>query len=106
MLVELAPQVNTGLHTHPGFDAAYLVEGDLTVLERGQPGKPIHAGQSWHVCPGVVHEVKAGDRGTKVLAMLRRGERQAVGYAVAAATVKLTRSFPMWGDARSRVQEH
>ena len=69
MLVELAPQVSTGLHTHPGFDAAYLLEGDLTVLERGQPGKPILAGQSWHVRPGVVHEVKAGDRTTKVLAM-------------------------------------
>ena len=69
MLVELAPQVNTGLHTHPGFDAAYLLDGDLTVLERGQPGKPIQAGQSWHVRPGVVHEVKAVDRTTKVLAM-------------------------------------
>ena len=69
MLVELAAQVNTGLHTHPGFDAAYLLDGDLTVLERGQPGKPIQAGQSWHVRPGVVHEVKAGDRTTKVLAM-------------------------------------
>ena len=69
MLVELAPQVNTGLHTHPGFDAAYLLEGGLTVLERGQPGKPIHAGKSWHVRPGVVHEVKAGDRPTKVLAI-------------------------------------
>ena len=69
MLVELAPQVNTGLHTHPGFDAAYCVEGDLTVLERDQPGKPIEDGQSWHVRPGVVHEVKAGDRTTKVLAM-------------------------------------
>jgi len=32
MLVELAPQMNTGLHTHPGFGAAYCVEGDLTVL--------------------------------------------------------------------------
>ena len=42
MLVELAPHVNTGLHTHPGFDAAYLLEGDLTVLERGQPGKSIY----------------------------------------------------------------
>jgi len=61
--------VNTGLHTHPGFDAAYLLDGDLTVLERGQPAKPIRAGQSWHVRPGVVREVKAGDRPAKVLAM-------------------------------------
>lgn len=69
MHVEIAPQVNTGLHTHPGFDAAYLLEGDLTVLERGQPAKPIRAGQSWHVRPGIVHEVKAGNRAAKVLAM-------------------------------------
>ena len=69
MLVEIAPQVNSGLHTHPGFDAAYLLEGDLTVLERGQPDKPIHPGQSWHVRPGIVHEVKAGKRSAKVLAI-------------------------------------
>jgi hypothetical protein len=58
-----------GLHTHPGFDAAYLLEGDLTVLERGQPRKAIHTGQSWHVRPDIVHEVKVGDRTTKVLAL-------------------------------------
>ena len=69
MHVEIAPLANTGLHTHPGFDAAYLLDGDLTVLERGQPAKPIRPGQSWHVRPGVVHEVKAGDGPTKVLAM-------------------------------------
>ena len=69
MHVEIAPQVNSGLHTHPGFDAAYLLDGDLTVLERGQPAKPIRVGQSWHVRPGVVHEVKVGDRPAKVLAM-------------------------------------
>lgn len=69
MLVEIAPHVNTGLHTHPGFDAAYLLEGDLTVLERGQPDKPINPGQSWHVRPGIVHEVRAGDRTAKVLAV-------------------------------------
>ena len=46
MLVEVPPQVNTGLHTHPGFDAAYLIEGDLTVLVQGQPSKPIKPGDS------------------------------------------------------------
>ena len=51
--VEIAPQANTGLHTHPGFDAAYLLDDDITVLERGQPAKPIRPGQSWHVRPGV-----------------------------------------------------
>ena len=68
MLVEMEPGVNSGLHTHPGFDAAFLLEGDLVVLERGQPEKPIQTGQSWHVRPGIVHEVKVGDRAVKVLA--------------------------------------
>ena len=39
------------------------------VLERGQPEKPIHPGESWNVRPGMVHEVKAGDRTAKVLAV-------------------------------------
>ena len=69
MLVEMAPHVNSGLHTHPGFDAAYLLEGSLAVLERGQPAKPINPGESWHVVPGTVHEVKVGDKTTRVLAI-------------------------------------
>jgi quercetin dioxygenase-like cupin family protein len=69
MLVEMVPQVNSGLHTHPGFDCAYLLEGDLTVLEQGQADKPIRPGESWRVLPGSVHEVKIGDRTTKVLAI-------------------------------------
>jgi quercetin dioxygenase-like cupin family protein len=69
MLVEVPPQVNTGLHTHPGFDAAYLIEGDLTVLVQGQPSKPIKPGESWRVAPGVIHEVKAGNQAAKVVAI-------------------------------------
>ncbi len=46
MHVALAPNFNTGLHTHPGFDAAYLLEGGLDVLERGEPAKPIRPGES------------------------------------------------------------
>ena len=69
MVVEMAPHVNSGLHTHPGFDAAYLLEGDLTVIERGKPDKSIGPGESWHVVPGAVHEVKVGDQTTKVLAV-------------------------------------
>lgn len=67
--VEVAARANTGLHTHPGFDAAYLLTGEITVLERGQPAKPIRPGQSWHVRPGIVHEVVAGDAPAQVLAM-------------------------------------
>jgi quercetin dioxygenase-like cupin family protein len=69
MHVKVVARANTGLHTHPGFDAAYLLDGEITVLERGQPSKLIRPGQSWHVRPGVVHEVKAGEKPATVLAM-------------------------------------
>jgi hypothetical protein len=57
------------LHTHRGFDAAYLLAGGLTVLERAQPDKWSRPGESWRVPPGSVHEVKTGDQTTKVLAI-------------------------------------
>ena len=83
MLVELPPQLNTGLHTHPGFDAAYLLEGDLTLMALGLPDKTINAGESWHVPPGVVHEVKAGDATVKVLAtyVVEKGKPLATPYS-------------------------
>ena len=83
MHVALAPNFNTGLHTHPGFDAAYLLEGGLDVLERGEPAKAIRPGESWHVKPGVVHEVKAGAQGAKVLAVyvVERGKPLATPWA-------------------------
>src|SRR5437868_7205621 len=76
MVAEMAPQVNSGLHTHPGFDAAYLLEGGLTVLERGQPDKSIRPGESWRVPPGSVHEVKTGSQTTKVLPRYAVEERK------------------------------
>lgn len=69
MHVEVAAGANTGLHTHPGFDAAYLLDGEITVLERGEQPKAIRPGQSWHIRPGAIHEVKAGDGPAQVLAM-------------------------------------
>ena len=83
MVVEMAPHVNSGLHTHPGFDAAYLLSGSLTVLERGQPDKPIQPGESWRVPPGSVHEVKTGDQITKVLAIyvVEKGKPLATPFA-------------------------
>ncbi len=49
-----------------------------TILE-----KPIRPGESWHVPPGSVHEVKIGDRTTKVLAIyvVERGKPLATSFA-------------------------
>ena len=69
-LSKMAPHVNSGLHTHPGFDAAYLLEGSLTVLERGQPDKPIRPGELLARSSGFgARSNDAGDQTTKVLAI-------------------------------------
>jgi quercetin dioxygenase-like cupin family protein len=67
MHIELAAGTHIGLHTHPGYDAGYLVEGEITVLRRDQPATLIRSGQSGHVRPGVVHEVKVGDMPTRMI---------------------------------------
>jgi quercetin dioxygenase-like cupin family protein len=69
MLVEMQPSFSPGLHTHPGFAAAYMLEGNLTVEEQGKPDKEIRAGESWHIQPGSVHQVKVGKEPAKVLAI-------------------------------------
>jgi len=69
MLVEMQPTFNPGLHTHPGFDAAYMLEGSLTVIEHGQPDKEIRSGQAWRIPPGSVHQVQVGHEPAKVLAV-------------------------------------
>jgi quercetin dioxygenase-like cupin family protein len=84
VLVELPPGANTGLHTHPGFDVAYVVGGDLTVITLGQPDKKLAPGQSWHVAPGVVHEVKAGSEPVKVVGayIIEKGKPMVIPYAL------------------------
>jgi quercetin dioxygenase-like cupin family protein len=69
MLVELPPLTKTGFHTHPGFDSAYCLDGSLTVVALGHDDKHIRAAQSWQVPPGIVHEVRVGYSGAKVLAV-------------------------------------
>ena len=82
VLVELPPGANTGLHTHPGFDVAYLIEGDLTVITLGQPDKTFGPGQSWHVAPGVIHEVKAGSEPVKAVGayIVEKGKPMVIPY--------------------------
>jgi quercetin dioxygenase-like cupin family protein len=82
LFAEVPPHVNSGLHTHPGFDVAYLLEGELTVITLGKPDQVIKPGESWHVPPGVVHEVKAGNETAKVIAayIVEKGKPMATPY--------------------------
>ncbi|HEX3551115.1 MAG TPA: cupin domain-containing protein [Candidatus Elarobacter sp.] len=47
---------STGRHTHHGDEYAYVVDGTLEVHADGQPTRTMHAGDSWHMPEGTVHE--------------------------------------------------
>jgi len=68
-IAEVAPGALAGRHTHPGPETGYVVEGDMMLMIDGQPPKPLKAGDSYQIPTGAVHDVKAGDKGMKVMAV-------------------------------------
>ncbi len=56
VVVELAPGICTGRHTHPGVDSGYVLEGDLLLKIDGKPDQSAKAGGSYEVPPGAVHD--------------------------------------------------
>ena len=75
-IAEVAPGANAGRHTHPGPETGYVIEGDMVLMIDGQPAKPLKAGDSYQIPSGSVHDVKAGDKGMKVMAvyMVEKGK--------------------------------
>ncbi len=53
---EWPPGATTGRHTHHGDEYAYVVDGAVQVHADGQPPHIMHAGDSWHMPAGTVHE--------------------------------------------------
>jgi quercetin dioxygenase-like cupin family protein len=68
VLVDLAPDVAVGRHTHPGPVAAYVVYGSLEVEIEGQPVRRFVAGESFTVPADTVHDERSGAAGAKIVA--------------------------------------
>jgi quercetin dioxygenase-like cupin family protein len=79
-LAEIAPNVNIGRHTHPGYETGYLLEGDLTLLVEGKLPLALKPGDSYQIPLNAVHDARSGDKGAKVLAVyiVERGKPLAV----------------------------
>jgi quercetin dioxygenase-like cupin family protein len=60
VVVELAPRICTGRHTHPGVDSGYVLEGDLLLKIDGKPDQSAKAGGSYEVPPAAVHDACTG----------------------------------------------
>ncbi len=56
-----------GLHTHPGDEISYVVEGNLELVIEGA-SKVYKAGEAFHVPAGKVHDAKASGGPAVVIA--------------------------------------
>lgn len=65
-IVELAPGVCAGRHTHPGIDSGYVMQGDLTLKVDGKPEQTLKAGDSFETQPLVPHDACTGS-GAKLI---------------------------------------
>lgn len=55
---EIAPGATVARHTHPGVEAAYVLDGEGEILIDGQPTQPLAANGSFHVPAVTPHSVR------------------------------------------------
>jgi quercetin dioxygenase-like cupin family protein len=63
VLVEFAPGVTFGRHSHPGEELVYVVEGVFEYQLDGRPPVTLKAGEVLFIPAGAVHAVKNVGRG-------------------------------------------
>src|SRR4051812_30484420 len=58
-IAEFQPGATVGRHTHPGEEAAYILEGTLLLEQDGKPSVTLGAGQTFLIPAGGVHNATA-----------------------------------------------
>ncbi len=67
-VAEIQPGAESGRHTHPGEEVAYVLEGTITLEIQGKPAATKKAGEGFVIPPSTVHNAKnAGGSVAKVL---------------------------------------
>jgi quercetin dioxygenase-like cupin family protein len=66
--VELPPHTELPVHTHPGEEFVYMMEGSLVLWEQGKGETLVSAGDSVKVPLGAVHTVRTEEQGCKLIA--------------------------------------
>src|SRR5690349_1153936 len=46
-LAEVAPGHASGMHTHPGIETGYVLDGEVLMIVEGQPDRKLKAGDSF-----------------------------------------------------------
>src|SRR6187200_675816 len=50
-LAEVAPGHASGMHTHPGVETGYVLDGEVLMIVEGQPDRTLKAGDSFVIPP-------------------------------------------------------
>jgi quercetin dioxygenase-like cupin family protein len=68
-VAEFQPGAAAGRHTHPGEEIGYVLEGQLLLEQDGKPAVTLHAGQTFLIPPGTVHNAtNSGSTTARVVA--------------------------------------
>src|SRR5262249_26244778 len=51
----IEPGISVARHTHPGMEAAYILEGSFELPIHGQPTRMVKAGDAFHIPPETPH---------------------------------------------------
>lgn len=67
-IAEFQPGAESGRHTHPGEEVAYVLEGTVMLEVQGKPAVAKNAGDAFIIPPNTVHNAKnTGKSAAKVL---------------------------------------
>ena len=68
-LAELDPGAQSGRHTHPGEEIAYIAQGPVVLEIDGKPARTMQTGEAVTIASGVIHNVRnTGSATAKVVA--------------------------------------
>src|SRR5262245_10827135 len=57
-IAEIQPGAESGRHTHPGEEVAYVLEGTIMLEVQGKPAVAKKAGEAFIIPPNTVHNAK------------------------------------------------
>ena len=63
----IAPGKGTPLHTHPGVEMAYIVQGSAALLVKGKPEWKLASGDSFSVPRDTIHSIRNTGAGPLVI---------------------------------------
>ena len=67
MKVEFEPNFEIARHTHPGNEASYILDGEITLMLEGEEPKVMKAGETTMFPAGLAHGGKTGPKGVVFL---------------------------------------